>query len=198
MLQHFPEIVLASGNPGKIREFQAILKHDAILPQSQFKVPDAAETGTTFIENAIIKARNAARHSDRPALADDSGLVVDALNGAPGVLSARYAGIDASDQDNLDKLLSEIRAVPEHQRTARFICVIVLMRHADDPFPLIAQGCWEGEIIDQAKGENGFGYDPVFWLPELGCTSAQLAPEQKNALSHRGQALQALLRQLSS
>jgi XTP/dITP diphosphohydrolase len=190
-------IVLASGNPGKIREIQAILQNDKILPQSQFHVVEAEETGSTFVENAIIKARNAALHCKLPAIADDSGLVVDTLGGAPGVISARYAGAGASDQANLEKLLQEMRDVPEAQRTARFICVMVYLRHALDPTPVIAQGVWEGRILHHAVGDNGFGYDPVFWVEEYQCSSAQLAPELKNALSHRGQALQSLGQQLT-
>ncbi|MEI8572946.1 RdgB/HAM1 family non-canonical purine NTP pyrophosphatase [Methylomonas sp. LW13] len=190
-------IVLASGNAGKIREIQAILQNDQILPQSQFNVVEPEETGATFIENAIIKARNAALHCNLPAIADDSGLAVDALGGAPGVISARYAGVGASDQANLDKLLEEMRDVPDPERSARFICVMVYLRHALDPTPIIAQGVWEGRILRQAVGENGFGYDPVFWVEQYQCSSAQLAPELKNALSHRGQALQALSQQLA-
>lgn len=185
-------IVLASGNPGKIREIQAILQNDKILPQSEFGVAEPAETGSTFVENAIIKARNAALHCRLPAIADDSGLVVDALNGAPGVISARYAGAGASDRDNLDKVLRELHGVPAEQRTARFICLMVYMRHADDPTPIIAQGVWEGRILAEPVGENGFGYDPVFWVDSYQCSSAQLAPEVKNSLSHRGQALRQL------
>ncbi len=191
------EIVLASGNLGKIREIQAILQNDKILPQSQFNVVEPEETGSTFVENAIIKARNAALHCQRPAIADDSGLVVDALNGAPGVISARYADVGASDQANLQKLLVELQGVPFAQRTARFICVMVYLRHANDPTPIIAQGVWEGLILEHAVGENGFGYDPVFWVAEHQCSSAQLTAEQKNALSHRGQALRLLQQQLS-
>ncbi|QSB01254.1 RdgB/HAM1 family non-canonical purine NTP pyrophosphatase [Methylomonas sp. EFPC1] len=190
-------IVLASGNAGKIREIQAILQNDQILPQSQFNVVEPEETGATFIENAIIKARNAAAHCNLPAIADDSGLAVDALGGAPGVISARYAGVGASDQENLDKLLEEMRDVPDTERSARFICVMVYLRHALDPTPIIAQGVWEGRISRQAVGENGFGYDPVFWVEQHQCSSAQLAPELKNALSHRGQALRALSQQLA-
>lgn len=190
-------IVLASGNPGKIREIQAILQNDQILPQSQFNVVEPDETGSTFIENAIIKARNAALHCNLPAIADDSGLAVDALGGAPGVISARYAGIGASDQANLDKLLVEMRDVPDEERRARFICVMIYLRHALDPTPIIAQGVWEGRILRQAVGENGFGYDPVFWVEQYQCSSAQLAPELKNVLSHRGQALRALSQQLA-
>jgi XTP/dITP diphosphohydrolase len=190
-------IVLASGNPGKIREIQAILQNDKILPQSQFKVAEPEETGSTFVENAIIKARNAALYCKLPAIADDSGLVVDALDGAPGVISARYAGIGASDRANLDKLLLEMRDVPEAERGARFICVMVYLRHALDPTPIIAQGVWEGRILYQAVGDNGFGYDPIFWVEQYQCSSAQLAPELKNALSHRGQALKILSQRLA-
>lgn len=189
-------IVLASGNPGKIREIQAILQNDKILPQSQFDVAEPEETGSTFIENAIIKARNAAAHCRLPAIADDSGIVVDALDGAPGVISARYAGAGAGDRANLEKLLAEMRDVPDALRSARFICVMVYLRHAADPTPLIAQGVWEGKILHAAVGENGFGYDPIFWLDQFQCSSAQLPPETKNAVSHRGQALRALARQL--
>jgi len=186
------QIVLASGNQGKIREIQAILKDHPIVPQSQFNVEEAEETGSTFVENAIIKARNAALHCNSAAIADDSGLVVDALNGAPGVISARYAGAGASDQDNLLKVLKELEGFPAEQRTARFVCVIVLMRHANDPLPLIAEGTWEGSILTHSVGENGFGYDPVFWVPSHQQASAELAPEVKNAISHRGQALNKL------
>ena len=186
------KIVLASGNQGKIKEIQAILKGHPIVPQSQFDVEEAEETGTTFVENAIIKARNAASHCNLPSIADDSGLVVDALNGAPGVVSARYAGVGASDQDNLLKLLKDLEHIPAEQRTARFVCVIVFMRHADDPLPIIAQGTWEGRILAESIGDNGFGYDPVFWVPTHQKASAELSPEIKNSLSHRGQALQQL------
>lgn len=186
------KIVLASGNLGKIREIQAILKQDQIYPQSHFNVIEPEETGSTFIENAIIKARNAAQHCQCPAIADDSGLVVDALRGEPGVISARYAGEGASDQANIDKLLIRLTGVPHKLRTARFICVMVYMRHSEDPTPIIAQGIWEGHILNNAIGSNGFGYDPVFWLDEFQCTSAQLTPEQKNAVSHRAIALRHL------
>ena len=189
-------IVLASGNLGKIREIQAILQNSNILPQSQFNVVEPEETGSTFIENAIIKARNAAAHCQLPAIADDSGLVVDALNGAPGVISARYAGAGATDQANLQKVLQQLVQVPEHARTARFICVMVYLRHAQDPTPIIAQGVWEGKILTQPVGDNGFGYDPIFWVEQSQCSSAQLAPQVKNAISHRGQALQALTQKI--
>ena len=190
-------IVLASSNPGKIREIQAILQNDKILPQAQFNVPEPEETGSTFVENAIIKARNAALHSKLPAIADDSGLVVDALNGAPGIISARYAGARATDRANLNKVLREMQNVPPEQRTARFICVMVYMRHAADPTPLIAHGVWEGRILSQAIGQNGFGYDPIFWVEEYQCSSAELPPEQKNSISHRWRALQSLKEMLA-
>ncbi|MFW5442863.1 MAG: RdgB/HAM1 family non-canonical purine NTP pyrophosphatase [Methylococcaceae bacterium] len=186
------KIVLASGNQGKIKEIQAILKQHPIVPQSQFNVEEAEETGSTFIENALIKARNAALHCNLPAIADDSGLVVDALNGAPGVISARYAGVGASDQENLLKLLKDMDGIPTEQRTARFVCVTVFMKHANDPLPIIAQGSWEGIILTKSIGENGFGYDPVFWVPSHQKASAELSSEIKNSLSHRGQALQIL------
>ena len=186
------KIVLASGNKGKIKEIQAILKEYQVVPQSQFNVEEAEETGTTFVENAIIKARNASEHCHLPAIADDSGIVVDALNGNPGIFSARYAGKGASDQDNLIKLLKDLEHIPTEQRTARFVCVIVFMRHANDPLPLIAQGIWEGQILTDAVGENGFGYDPVFWVPTHQKASAELTSEVKNSLSHRGRALMLL------
>ncbi len=185
-------IVLASGNQGKIREIQAILAQHPIIPQSQFNIAEADETGSTFVENAIIKARNATQHCGLPAIADDSGLVVDALNGAPGVISARYAGAKATDLENLNKVLKELEGVPDEQRTARFICILVFMEHKDDPFPLIAQGVWEGRILHQTAGDNGFGYDPIFYVPGKNCASAELSAEVKNALSHRGKALRNL------
>ncbi len=190
------KIVLASGNPAKIREFQAMLPYFTILPQSQFNVLEADETGSTFVENAIIKARNASSHCSLPVIADDSGLVVDALDGAPGVFSARYAGPDASDQANLQKLLSQMLDIPQQLRSARFVCVLVYLRDARDPTPLIAQGVWEGRITYEPRGTNGFGYDPVFWVESHQCSSAELSPEIKNSLSHRGQALQILSRLL--
>jgi len=192
------KIVLASGNPGKIREIQALLAEHPIVPQSDFSISDAEETGTTFVENAIIKARHAAQHSGLPAIADDSGLVVDALDGAPGVYSARYAGPGSSDLDNLQKLLQALEGVPEAQRSARFICVLAFMQHGTDPTPVIAQGVWEGRILTRPAGSNGFGYDPVFWVPTHQCASAELAPEVKNALSHRGQALRNLTAMLKT
>jgi XTP/dITP diphosphohydrolase len=185
------EIVLASGNAGKVREISEMLADldVTVLPQSLFGVPEAEETACTFVENALIKARNASTRTGRPAIADDSGLEVDALNGAPGVHSAYYAGRTASDRENVEKLLRELAHVPEAERTARFHCVMVFLRHPEDPTPLICHGVWEGRILFEPKGENGFGYDPVFYVPTHGCASAELPPEVKNRLSHRGQAL---------
>ncbi|MAT65902.1 MAG: non-canonical purine NTP pyrophosphatase [Gammaproteobacteria bacterium] len=191
-------VVLASGNPGKVREINALLEGLGIevLPQSEFGVPEAEETGLTFVENAILKARNAAEHTGLPAIADDSGIEVDALNGAPGIYSARYAGPGASDADNCDKLLAALQDTPEHQRGARFQCLLVYLRHAADPTPRICQGTWEGRILHAPQGENGFGYDPVFYVPTHDCSAAELAPEDKNAISHRGQALRRLVEAL--
>lgn len=193
-------VVLASNNKGKLREMQAVLGalDIAIVPQSEFGTPEADETGLTFVENSIIKARNAAAHAKLPAIADDSGIEVDALNGAPGIYSARYAGKGASDEENLRKLLDMLRDVPEEKRTARFRALIVYMRHALDPTPIIAQGTWEGRILLAPQGANGFGYDPVFFVPTHGCSSAELPPDVKNQLSHRGQALRALVTALKS
>jgi len=188
-------IVLASSNVGKVREFNQLLTglRLEVVPQSQFNVTDAEETGLTFVENAILKARNAAQHTQMPALADDSGLEVDALLGAPGIYSARYAGPKASDAENLQKLLGMLQDVPEEKRGARFRCVLVYLRHALDPTPLICQGTWEGRILPAPRGSNGFGYDPVFFVPTHACSAAELPAETKNALSHRGQALRQLL-----
>lgn len=191
-------IILASANPGKIREIQAIFKQYQIVPQSDFNVPDIEETGTTFVENAIIKARNAASFSKLPAIADDSGIEVDALSGAPGVYSARYAGPGANDQENLDKLLDCMKNVTDEQRSARFRCVIVYMRNAEDPCPIIAEGAWEGTILRAPRGINGFGYDPIFRVQNLDCTSAELSPEQKNLISHRAVALNKMAELLPS
>jgi XTP/dITP diphosphohydrolase len=191
-------LVLASSNPGKIREIEAMLPNVSVLPQSQFVQTEAEETGLTFVENALIKARHAAQHCKLPVLADDSGLAVDALNGAPGIYSARYAGIGASDQDNNDKLLLELAGVPFAERTARFICVVVMLQHSADPVPLIAQGVWEGLILMHPQGAKGFGYDPLFWVPEHDCSSAELPSEVKNSLSHRGQALRELFKRLKN
>ncbi len=191
-------VVLASGNAGKVREINQLLAglNIEVLPQSDFGVPEAEETGLSFVENAILKARNAAAHTGLPAIADDSGLEVDALNGAPGIYSARYAGPGASDADNNAKLLQALENTPDDERSARFQCLMVFMRHAEDPTPLICQGSWEGRIARDARGDNGFGYDPLFEVVELGQRSAELAPEEKNRLSHRGKALRGLLEAL--
>lgn len=193
------KIVLASNNPGKVREFNALFSDHEIevVPQAEFGVEEAEETGLTFVENAILKARNAAQHTGLAAIADDSGIEVDALNGAPGIYSARFAGKGANDQKNLEKLLHELADTPEEKRSARFQCLIVYMRHAEDPTPLICQGTWEGRILNQPQGENGFGYDPVFYVPEHNCSSAELPAEVKNRISHRGQALQLLMSTLT-
>jgi len=193
------KIVLASNNAGKVREINQLLASERIevVPQKEFNIPDAIEDGLSFVENAIKKARHAASLSGLPTIADDSGIEVDALNGAPGIYSARFAGAHASDQDNLLKLLERLADVPEAKRTARFQCLMVYMRHAEDPTPLICQGTWEGRILFEPRGENGFGYDPVFYVPTHDCSSAELPPEIKNRLSHRGQALQKLLQALS-
>jgi len=196
---HHNRIVLASGNAGKVKEINQLLSSQQIqvIPQSDFNVPDIEETGLTFVENAILKARNAAEHSGLPAIADDSGLEVDALNSAPGIYSARFAGPGATDQDNNDKLLEQLKDVPEAERSARFQCLLVYLRHPADPTPLICQGTWEGQILFQPQGENGFGYDPLFFVPDHYCSSAELRPEVKNQLSHRGRALRELLTKLS-
>ncbi len=188
--------VLATGNAGKVEEFNARLSPLGVClsRQSELGVAEVPETGTTFVENAIIKARHAAKVTGRPALADDSGLCVDALGGAPGVLSARFAGAGATDSTNIDKLLSRLQG--EENRRARFVCVLVLMPSAAEPLPLIVQAQWSGEILTERRGLGGFGYDPIFWLPELNCSSAELAPDDKNRISHRGQAIDALLAEL--
>ncbi|EAR62872.1 RdgB/HAM1 family non-canonical purine NTP pyrophosphatase [Neptuniibacter caesariensis] len=193
------KIVLASGNKGKLKEFNEVLADLGVevLPQSEFQVSDADETGLSFVENAIIKARHAAEITGLPALADDSGLEVDALKGAPGIYSARFSGEGATDEKNNTLLLEKLSGLPAEQRTARFRCVLVFMRHANDPTPLICQGTWEGRIVEEASGQNGFGYDPLFWVPELNITSAGLSPEQKNRLSHRGQAVAELKRAIA-
>jgi len=185
------KVVLATGNAGKAKELNAMLAglDMEIVAQSALGVPEAEEAGLTFIENAILKARNAAALTGLPAIADDSGLEVDALDGAPGIHSARYAGTPSDDQANLKKLLEAMRDVPDLGRSARFRCVIVYLRHAKDPAPLVTEGVWEGAILRAPKGTNGFGYDPVFLVPDRGCSSAELPPEEKNRLSHRGQAL---------
>ena len=191
-------IVLASNNAGKVREINQLLLDERIrvIPQGEFQVPEAEETGLSFVENAILKARNAAQHSGLAAIADDSGIEVDALRGAPGIYSARYAGQGASDRENLERLLADLANVPEAERTARFQCLMVYMRHATDPTPLICQGTWEGRVLFAPRGENGFGYDPVFFVPTHDRSAAELDSETKNSLSHRGQALTKLVRYL--
>lgn len=192
------QIVLASGNPGKLREMAPPLAalDIAVVPQSAFEIGEVEESASTFVENALLKARHAATLASLPAIADDSGLIVDALDGAPGVFSARYAGSGASDEQNIDKLLGALKGVPDDTRTARFYCVLVYLSGPADPMPLIFEGTWEGKILQQPTGDGGFGYDPVFYVPAKGCTAAQLTLEQKNALSHRGQALRKLIQGL--
>ena len=190
-------VVLASGNAGKLRELSRILSPlDMVLkPQSDFEVPEVEENGLSFVENAIIKARATALATGHATIADDSGLEVDHLLGAPGIHSARYSG--SGDVANNSKLLAELGDLPEQQRTARFQCVLVYMRHAEDPTPIVCQGAWEGRILFQPQGENGFGYDPLFYLPQQQCSSAQLDPETKNRISHRAKASALLLEALS-
>lgn len=188
----FSRLVLASNNAGKLKELQAMLGDDIeVLPQREFTNQEAEETGLSFVENAILKARHAARASGLPALADDSGLAVDALGGAPGIYSARYAD-GQGDAANNAKLLQALREVPDAERGARFICALALVRHAEDPVPIICEGAWEGRILHAARGEHGFGYDPLFLIPELGLSSAELPAQQKNQLSHRARAMQQL------
>ena len=195
------KIILASGNAGKLIELQQILaeKKIELLPQADFAVSDVEETGLSFVENALIKARHACLETGLPAIADDSGIEVDALNGEPGIYSARYAKLngvsrEVADKANNQKLLSELEQVSEADRSARFLCVIVFLRHASDPMPLICAGTWEGRVLFSETGENGFGYDSLFYVPTHDCASAQLSAEIKNSISHRGQALRALMR----
>ena len=188
-------IVLASANPGKLAEFKQLLGnwHCQVLAQGDFGTPAVAETGDSFVENALLKAHAAAHHCGIPAIADDSGLEVDALDGAPGIYSARYAGGSASDADNNRKLLGELEGVAPAQRSARYHCALVYLRHWQDPNPVICQASWEGRILETACGDGGFGYDPLFYVAELDCSAAQLTPTIKNSISHRGKALQLLL-----
>ncbi|MNF43036.1 dITP/XTP pyrophosphatase [compost metagenome] len=188
------ELVLASHNAGKLKELQAMLG-DAVRVRSvaEFSSHEPEETGLSFVENAILKARHAARVSGLPALADDSGLAVDALGGAPGIRSARYAD-GLGDAANNAKLLAALQDVPDAERGAQFVCALALVQHADDPLPIICEGLWHGRILHEARGEGGFGYDPLFWVPERECASAELAPAEKNQLSHRARAM-ALLKQ---
>ncbi|KXF80128.1 XTP/dITP diphosphatase [Enterovibrio coralii] len=194
------KVVLATGNAGKVKEMADLLQDFGldVMAQSEFAVADADETGTTFIENAIIKARHAAKETGLPAIADDSGLEVDYLNGAPGVYSARYAGEGKGDQANLEKLLECMADAPDDQRSARFHCVLVYMRHANDPTPVVCHGVFEGKIAREASGSHGFGYDPVFYVEEQGCTLANIEPAVKKQISHRGQALKKLFAAMST
>ncbi len=193
-----PPVVLASSNLGKLQEFKEILGdvHISIIPQSDLGVIEVEETGLSFVENAILKARNAAKQTGLPALADDSGLEVDILNGAPGIYSARYAGPKANFPENCKKLLSDLIAAAEEERTARFQCVLALLKHAYDPSPLICQGTWEGRILFEPRGNLGFGYDPLFYVPTHGCSAAELPSNVKNRLSHRAQAIAILIQGL--
>lgn len=198
MSSNIQQVVLASNNLGKLNEFQHLLGglNVKMLPQKQFGIQSVEETGLTFIENAILKARHASRIAQLPALADDSGLEVDALNGAPGIYSARFAGAEASDADNNQKLLHLLDGKSPNERTARFHCVLVYLRHPEDPTPIVCHGSWEGLILGEARGDSGFGYDPLFFVPSEHCTAAELPPNLKNKLSHRAQALQLLLSKL--
>jgi XTP/dITP diphosphohydrolase len=193
------KVVLASGNKGKLKELQSRLGELGfeVLPQSHFNIPDADETGLSFIENSILKARHAAKLSGLPAIADDSGLEVDYLQGQPGIYSARFSGDNANDKTNNAKLLELLAGVPDSKRGARFQCVLVFMRHENDPTPIVCQGSWEGKILQQAQGENGFGYDPLFFITERNCSSAQLPAEEKNRMSHRGKAMSLLIERLA-
>jgi len=193
------EVVLASDNQGKIQEINSLLRNTPleVVGQGSLGVEPIEETGTTFIENALLKARNAARQTGLAAIADDSGLEVDALGGRPGVYSARFAGPQATDTKNVEKLLAALDGISPEKRSARFRCAMVYVTHADDPDPLICEGAWEGKIITEPKGDNGFGYDPIFWIEGEKATAAELAPERKNILSHRGQALRMLVAQLA-
>ena len=192
------KVVLATGNPGKVRELASLLADFGldIVAQTELGVDSAEETGLTFIENAILKARHAAQITGLPAIADDSGLAVDALGGAPGIYSARYSGEDATDQRYLEKLLDALLDVPDDRRQAQFHCVLVYLRHAEDPTPLVCHGSWPGIIARESAGSGGFGYDPIFFVPTEGKTAAELSREEKSAISHRGRALKLLLEAL--
>jgi XTP/dITP diphosphohydrolase len=193
------KLVIATSNKGKLAEMLPILETAGIegIPQSHYGFPDAEETGHTFVENALLKARNACRQTGLPALADDSGLIIDALGGAPGLISAHYAGVHGDAKGNIGKVLAEMAALSNPVRTARFYCCIVLLAHAEDPQPVIAEGVWHGEILDAPLGENGFGYDPIFWDPQLKQSAAQVPAELKNRISHRARALAALQARLA-
>lgn len=192
------KIVLASGNEGKLREFAELFSafDIEVIPQSEFNVPEAEETGLTFVENAIIKARNACAHTGLAAIADDSGIEVDYLLGAPGIYSARFAGENSTDDDNRIALLAALNGVPDRERAARYQCLLVMMRHSKDPTPLICQADWQGQILRESIGDGGFGYDPIFWVPEIKCSAAQLSAEQKHAISHRGKAIRKFIEEV--
>ncbi len=192
-------IVLASGNQGKLIELQSMLDNlgYSVKAQSDFNVPDVPETGLTFIENALIKARNASKETGLPSIADDSGIEVDELLGQPGIYSARFSGDDATDEENNKKLIQSLAGLPKEKRTARYQCVLVFLRHEKDPTPVIAQGSWEGYIAEEPKGNNGFGYDPYFYVPTHNCHSAELTKDVKNSISHRAIALKKLIKQIS-
>ncbi|KDN09823.1 XTP/dITP diphosphatase [Gilliamella sp. Imp1-1] len=194
------KIVLATNNQGKVNELQTLLANAGfdIIAQSQFNIPDADETGLTFIENALLKARHTAKLTRLPAIADDSGLAVDALGGQPGIYSARYAGEHGNDKSNNQKLLKALQNIPKEKRTAYFYCALVFMRHENDPTPIICLGKWDGLILNEEQGDGGFGYDPLFYVPKLGCTAAQLTKEQKSQISHRGQALKQLIEKIKT
>lgn len=200
MFSMIQKIILASGNAGKLREFQQLLADCGfdVVPQSAYQIDNADETGLTFVENAIIKARHACQHTGLPAIADDSGLEVDALNGRPGIYSARYAGVQASDSANNTKLLQELSDVIEDQRTARYHCVLAFMRHAEDPTPILCHGVWEGRILSAPRGQGGFGYDPLFFVPTHNCAAAEMDKAEKNRISHRGIAMAQLLAKLKT
>ncbi|TBU80219.1 non-canonical purine NTP pyrophosphatase, RdgB/HAM1 family [Pseudomonas daroniae] len=192
----FPELVLASHNAGKLKELQAMLGDSVRLRSiGEFSQVEPEETGLSFVENAILKARNASRLSGLPALADDSGLAVDHLGGAPGIYSARYAD-GLGDAANNAKLLAALKDVPDAERSAQFVCCLALVRHADDPLPILCEGLWHGSILHEARGEHGFGYDPLFWVEERQCSSAELSPTDKNSLSHRAIAMRLLKQRL--
>lgn len=194
------KIILASNNEGKVREIQQLLEAQSflILPQSEYSVPEAEEVGVTFIENALIKARHASSITGLPTIADDSGLVVPALNGEPGIFSARYAGKNATNSENIEKLLFNLRDVPASHRQAFFYCIIVFLSHAEDPCPIVCEGRWDGEILFQPRGKQGFGYDPIFYVPMQQCSAAELTSELKNNISHRGQAMQKLIKKITT
>ena len=192
-------VVLASNNPGKLKEMAHLLEglRVDVVPQAEFAIPEAEETGLSFVENAILKARHAAGHAQLPAIADDSGIEVEFLHGAPGIYSARFAGQGASDEQNLQLLIDKVREAGLEHPAARYQCVIVFMQHGSDATPVIAHGTWHGHLVTEPRGSNGFGYDPIFFVPTHGCTSAELEPGEKNRISHRGQAMQDLLQKLA-